>query len=64
MGMFLMVPAGLCLRPRSSWLVPVLVQAVAVRGAADVIVSVPHPRAGSVQSLWRRATASSVRRAA
>jgi hypothetical protein len=62
--MVLMVPAGLCLSPRISWAVPVLVQAEAVRGAAACTVSIPHPVLGSWQSDWRRATASSGRSAA
>jgi hypothetical protein len=61
MEMARMVPAGRCLRPRSSWLVPVLVQAAAVRGAAAWIASSPQPWSGSVQSLAVRATASSGR---
>ena len=46
MGTARMVPSGWCLRPRSSWLVPVLVHAAPVRGAARVKVSRPQPQPG------------------
>src|ERR1700729_3977777 len=42
-------PSGRCLRPRCSWLVPLLVQAAAVRGAAWMRVRIPQP--------WRSAFA-------
>jgi hypothetical protein len=42
-----MVPSGRCLRPRASCGLPVLVQAVPVRGQAAVRMILPRPRAGS-----------------
>jgi hypothetical protein len=56
--------SGRSLRPRCSWLVPLPVQAAAVRGAVLARVSFPQPAAGRWQSAWRRAMASSGRSAA
>src|SRR6266566_4658725 len=64
MGTMRMVPSGRCLRPRGSKGVPVLVQAVPVRGQAAVRTIFPRPRAGRMRSSRRRATASSGRSAA
>lgn len=47
MGMALVAPSGRCLRPRCSWLAPVAVQAVAVRGAA-VSMNPPGGEAAAV----------------
>jgi hypothetical protein len=46
MGTGRTVPSGRCLRPRCSWLVPPLVQAAALRGAAAAKVSMPQPWPG------------------
>jgi len=46
MGTGRTAPAGRCLRPRCSWLLPPLVQAAALRGTAAAMVSMPQPWLG------------------
>src|SRR6266542_1503299 len=43
-------PLGRCLGARCSWLLPVVVHALAVRGVARLSISVPQPRLGRWQS--------------